>query len=180
MREMIVSICSHTQILRHLLFVVWVSVGSHLQQEVSGTLRIESSILSDTFSKGQSRARGNAAYCIYIFFCLNHSVFRLLLNPVMPSYSYQSCSPKQFQFPTHVTICFLTVLSHCVKSILILKPSQAVVLDSTGWMRVLFQTGKICNLNRATGWLEQQEKSSEKQVAKYFLCGGSQNSDLSE
>lgn len=90
---------------------------------------------------------------------LYHSVFCSLLNPVMPSYSYQSCSLKQFQFPTHVAICFLTVLSLCVKSILILKPSQAAVLDSTCWMRVLFQTGKICNLNRATGWLEQQEKS---------------------
>lgn len=158
--------------------MVWSSVSS-LQQETSGTLRIFHIEKSDTFSKGQSRARGNAAHCIYIFF-LYHSVFRLLLNPVMPSYSYQSCSLKQFQFPTHVAICFLTVLSLCVKSILILKPSQAVVLDSTGWMRVLFQTGKICNLNRATGCLEQQEKSSQKQVAKYFLCGGYQNSDLSE
>lgn len=111
---------------------------------------------------------------------LYHSVFCSLLNPVMPSYSYQSCSLKQFQFPTHFAICFLTVLSLCVKSILILKLSQAAVLDSTCWMRVLFQTGKICNLNRATGWLEQQEKSSQKQVVTYFLCGGYQNSDLSE
>lgn len=152
--------------------MVWGSVSGHLQQEASGTLRIFHIEKSDTFSKGQSRARGNAARCISFLY---HSVFRSLSNPVMPSYSYQSCSLKQFQFLTCVAICFLTVLSFCVKSILNLKPSQAAVLDSTGWMKALFQTGKICSLNKANGWLEQQEKSSQKQVATYFLCGGYQN-----
>ncbi len=100
---------------------------------------------------------------------LYHAVFRSLSNPVMlPSYSYQSCSLKQFQFPPCVAICFLTVLSFCVKSILNLKPSQAAVLDSTGWMKALFQTGKICYLNKANGLLEQQEKSSQKQVATFL------------
>lgn len=57
MRDM--SICSH--------FVV----SSNLQQEASGTLRIFHSEKSDTFSKGQSIARGNAAHCIYIYFSLS-------------------------------------------------------------------------------------------------------------
>lgn len=60
-------LCSHTQTLAHLLFVVWSSVSGHLQQEASGTLRIFHIEKSDTFSKGQSRAGGNEAHCIYIF-----------------------------------------------------------------------------------------------------------------
>lgn len=134
-----------------------------------------SSILKSLIPFQKAKAKLGAMQHVASISFLYHSVFRSLSNPVMPSYSYQSCSLKQFQFPTCVAICFLTVLSYCVKSILNLIPSQAAVLDSTGWMKALFQTGKICYLNKANGWLEQQEKSSQKQVATYFLCGGYQN-----
>lgn len=107
---------------------------------------------------------------------LYHSVFCSLLNPVMPSYSYQSCSLKQFQFPTHVAICFLTVLSLCVKSILILKPSQAAVLDSTCWMRVLFQTGKIEQLD---GW-NNRRKAVKSRWSHTFSVMVTKTLNLSE
>lgn len=158
--------------------MVWSSVNGHLQQEASGTLRIFHIEKSDTFSKDQSRAGGNAAHCIYIFslsLCLllalkssdailflSELLSEAILVPHSCRYLFSYCS-----FP----LCQIHFDS---------QPSQAAVLDSTCWMRVLFQTGKICNPNRATGWLEQQRKSSQKQVVTYFFCDGYQNSDLSE
>lgn len=132
-----------------------------------------SSILKSLIPFQKAKAELEAMQHVASISFLHHSVFNSLSNPVMPSYSYQSCSLKQFQFPTWVAICFLTVLSFCVKSILNLKPSQAAVLDSTGWMKALFQTGKICYLNshkRVVGTArEKQSKAGGHILSLWWL-----------
>ncbi len=158
----------------HLLFVVWGSVSGQGTGSIWHPEDFPYWKVWYLFKRPKQSLRQCNTLHLYLFFItlyFAHSQIQWCCHLTLIRAALWSnfSSP-----PPCVAICFLTVLSFCVKSILNLKPSQAAVLDSTGWMKALFQTGKICYLNKANGLLEQQEKSSQKQVAT-FICGGYQN-----